>query len=110
MTEGMLLLIIFVTSFAAVALTVHALQQSFGHKLRSGRNIRSAAETGLMPGTEAVAAADRVAETDLLQRQPGIDRRGGAGRLCLALQGQHPVLGVFPGHRSHPCLLGRSQF
>lgn len=61
MTDGLLLLIIFVTSFAAVALTAHALQQSFDHKRRSGRNIRTAAETGLMPGTEAVAAADRVA-------------------------------------------------
>ena len=57
MTDGLLLLIIFVTSFAAVALTAHALQQSFDHKRRSGRNIRTAAETGLMPGTEAVAAA-----------------------------------------------------
>ena len=43
-----------------------------------------------------IAATDGVAETDLLQRQARIDRRGGAGRLRLALQGQHLVLRVLP--------------
>src|SRR3546814_20765 len=51
-----------------------------------------------------VAARYRVTEADLLQRQAGIDWRGGAGRLRLALQGQHPVAWIVPGYRGHPCL------
>ena len=57
-----------------------------------------------------IAATDRIAKADLLQRQASIDRRGGAGRLRLALQGQHLVLRILPGHRRHPRLLSRSQF
>jgi len=41
-----------------------------------------------------IASRHRVAETDLLLRQAGIDRRGGAGHLRLALQVQHPVFRV----------------
>ncbi|CCN16712.1 putative uncharacterized protein [Bordetella bronchiseptica MO211] len=36
-----------------------------------------------------IAAADGIAETDLLQRQAGIDRRGGLGGLILTLQGKY---------------------
>lgn len=57
-----------------------------------------------------IAAANRVAEAQVLQCQAGIDRRGGAGRLRLALQSQHPVARILPRNGRHPRLLRGSQF
>jgi tight adherence protein C len=58
MSEAVLLLIVFVSVFAAVALTGFALSQVLGRKRLMGRDITSAAATGLIQGPEQAARAD----------------------------------------------------